>query len=173
MNRDAARTIGAILLIVAVAPFAVFAVPQAAGASHSYVVLSDSMSPEIRAGDVVIVDDADPATIGEGDVITYERPGGSQLITHRVVEVVDDGERRFRTKGDANEEPDPAPVPPDNVVGVVAFHIPLIGHVISFGSSDLGIVAFVIVPSVLLAVGEVYDLYRDATADTSGDGGDD
>ncbi|MFC7137321.1 hypothetical protein ACFQRB_14425 [Halobaculum litoreum] len=82
----------------------------------------------------------------------------------------DGGGVSFRTKGDANEDPDPQPVAASNVVGVVAFHIPLIGHVVSFAGSDLGIVVFVILPAVGLAVGEVYDLYREATAD--GDGGD-
>lgn len=168
MKRPTPRTLAAIVLVVVVAPFVVFAVPQAVGASHSYVVLSDSMSPEIRAGDVVIVDDVQVDSIETGDVITYERPGGSQLVTHRVIEVRDDGALLFRTKGDANEDPDPTPVPAGNVVGVVLFHVPLIGHVISFAGSDLGIVAFVILPAVGLAVGELYDLYKEATVDSDG-----
>jgi signal peptidase len=175
MNRSSFQTIGVIMLVLLLAPFVVFAVPQVVGASQSYVVLSDSMSPEIQAGDVVIVDDTSAERIEEGDVITYESVQASQLVTHRVIDVRESGDSlEFRTKGDANEEPDPQPIPAENVVGVVAFHIPLIGHVISFGGSDLGIVVFVIVPSVLLAVSEIYDLYRDATVNTtdSGGGGD-
>ncbi len=170
MKTPKPRTIGAVALVLVLVPFVVFAVPQVVGASHSYVVLSDSMSPEINAGDVVIVDDAPVDTIERGDVITYERPGGDQLVTHRVIEVRSDGDSTsYRTKGDANEDPDPTPIPASNVIGVVAFHIPLIGHVISFGGSDLGIVVFIIIPAVGLAVGEVYDLYQEATTD--GDGG--
>ena len=67
----------------------------------------------------------------------------------------------------ANDEVDPQPVPTENVVGVVQFHIPLIGHVISFASSDAGLLVFVILPATGLAVSEVVSLYRDATA--SGD----
>lgn len=163
-----ARTAGGIILILAVLPFVVYAVPQVAGASQSYVVLSDSMSPEIKAGDVVVVDDQPTAQIEQNQVITYERPGSDQLVTHRVVAVLNEnGETAFRTKGDANEDVDPQPVPTENVVGVVQFHFPLIGHVISFASSDAGLLVFVILPATGLAVSEVVSLYRDATA--SGD----
>ncbi|WP_153952193.1 signal peptidase I [Halosegnis longus] len=159
------QTIGAIVLILAVLPFVVYAVPQVAGASHSYVVLSDSMSPEINAGDVVVVDDQPTPQIEQNQVITYERPESDQLVTHRVVAVLDEnGETAFRTKGDANEDVDPQPVPTENVVGVVQFHIPLIGHVVSFASSDAGLLVFVILPATGLAVSEVVSLYRDATA---------
>lgn len=165
MNQSLVRKAGAILLVLVVIPFVIFAVPQAVGASNSYVVLSDSMSPSINAGDVVFVSDSSSNAIEEGDVITYERLGESQLITHRVIEVQSEGgETTFRTQGDANEEPDPNPVPAGNVIGVVIFHLPLLGHVISFAGSDLGIVLFVIVPAVGLALSELYDLYKDATA---------
>ncbi|GAB7093603.1 hypothetical protein JCM30237_07550 [Halolamina litorea] len=158
------ETVGAIVLVLAVLPFVAYAVPQAVGATNSYVVLSDSMSPEIRAGDVVIVDDVSSDSIGVGDVITYESADSDERITHRVVAVdASDGERRFETKGDANEEADPRPVPASAVIGVVQFHIPLIGHVISFASSDLGLLLFVVLPASALAISEVYSLYRDAT----------
>ena len=172
MNRSLVRKGGTVLLILVIIPFVIFAVPQAVGASNSYVVLSDSMSPSINAGDVVFVGDTSPDEIDEGDVITYERPGESQLITHRVIEVQDEGgETTFRTQGDANEEPDPNPIPAGNVIGVVIFHLPLLGHAISFAGSDLGIVFFVIVPAVGLVVSELYDLYKDATAGSVEGGG--
>lgn len=165
---------GLLVLLAVVAPFVVYAVPQAVGASQSYVVLSDSMSPEIRAGDVVVVDERPTATIEVGDVITYERTGGGDLVTHRVVEVVErDGETLFRTQGDANEELDLRPIPARNVVGVVLFHVPLIGHLISFGSTDAGIVLFVVVPSILLVASELYSLYNDVVVNAEPEGGSD
>lgn len=162
------ETIGVVLLLLAVVPFVIYGVPQVAGASHSYVVLSDSMSPEIHAGDVVIVDDVATDQIEVGDVITYESTDADQRITHRVVSIDDaGGERQFVTKGDANEEADQRPVPASAVVGVVQFHIPLIGHVISFASTDAGMLLFVVLPASALAVSEVVSLYRDATASGS------
>jgi signal peptidase len=171
---DHLKTTATVIFVLAVVPFALFAVPQLAGASHSYVVLSDSMSPAIDAGDVVFVADEPTAEISEGDVITFASADiaagtGSSLVTHRVVDVVErDGQTAFRTKGDANEEADQELVSPRNVVGVVSFHLPLLGYVVTFASSRLGTVLFLVVPAVLLGGGELYDLYRGALGEEEG-----
>ena len=170
--RTAIRYGSLLALIAIVVPFVIFAVPQVAGASQSYVVLSSSMSPSIHAGDVVVVDGVSPEQIEEGDVITFHPPSGHEidadLVTHRVVDVAqrDDG-RYFRTKGDANEEPDQELVPAENVVGVVQFHIPYIGYVIQFANSSLGILLFVVGPAVLLAVNEVWTLWKAAAGNSA------
>lgn len=158
-------------------PFAIFIVPQLVGASHSYVVLSASMSPTIHAGDVVIVNDAPTEQIQAGDIVTFEQPqqteSGVEFVTHRVVEVVerDDG-RYVRTKGDANEEPDQALVPMENVVGRVWFTIPKIGYVIQFAGTGTGILVFVVAPAVLLVVNEVWTLAVAVRHGGSSDDGD-
>lgn len=159
-RRRAAHLAGFVLLVAVVGVFVATAVPQTVGADHSYVVLSDSMSPAIDAGAVVFVDGVPTDRIETGDVITYEQGGADgNRVTHRVVEVVErDGERQFRTKGDANEDPDPQPVPASRVIGVVGFHVPLIGYVTSFAQTRLGILALVVVPAVLLVVSEMWDL---------------
>ncbi len=170
-TRKALRALGLVVLIALVAPFVVTAVPQVVGADASYVVLSSSMSPAIHAGDVVVVNDVPAGDIEEGDVITFQPPAGHQLadvnrVTHRVVGVTSqDGERHFRTKGDANEEADRALVPASNVEGRVLFHIPYIGRVVSFAQSSLGLLLLVVVPGALLVVSELYDLYVAATKD--------
>lgn len=161
--RGIANAVGVLLLIGIVAPFVVVAAPQVAGASQSYVVLSSSMSPGIHAGDVVIDDAANPQAIQKGDVITFNPPSGeysgAKRVTHRVVDVVHkNGGTYFKTKGDANDQPDPNLVPASNVVGVVAFNIPKIGYVVNFAGTQFGLLLLVIVPAVLLAVSEVYDL---------------
>jgi len=111
-HRTAVNVVGILVLVAVVAPFLVVGVPQLAGASESHhVVLSDSMNPTFESGDVILVEDVDPETIEEGNVITYADSSGERT-THRVVEVVEeDGERYFQTKGDANEDPDATLVP--------------------------------------------------------------
>lgn len=155
------KTLGLSFLVLLVFLFVATAIPQVVGADNSYIVQSDSMSPTIDAGDVVFVYATPPEQITEGDVITFERAGAgeSNRVTHRVVEVVErDGERQFRTKGDANEDLDPQLVPASQVIGVVGFHVPLIGYVTSFAQTRLGILALVVVPAVLLVVSEMWDL---------------
>lgn len=160
--RRVAHVLGFFALAIVVVLFVVASVPQLAGADDSYVVLSDSMSPTIKAGAVVFVSDVPTDQIGTDDVITYESDSGAP-VTHRVVDVVtEDGERRFVTKGDANEDPDSQPVPSTAVVGSVGFHIPLIGYVIDFAGTDLGLIALVVVPAALLLLLEFRDLWRSA-----------
>lgn len=149
------------LFLAIVVLFVAASVPQLVGAEDSYVVLSDSMSPTIKAGAVVFVSDVPVDDIGTDDVITYEGESGAP-VTHRVVDVVtEEGERRFVTQGDANEDPDPQPVSPSEVVGRVSFHLPIIGYVVAFAGTDLGLIALVVIPASLLVVLEIRDLLQD------------
>jgi len=162
------------LVLCAVVLAVLFVAPGLVGAEAAFVVDSDSMSPAIDAGDVVVVHDTAPTTIAEGDVITYrsDRPAQSAYVTHRVVGVEESGQRHFRTKGDANEQPDPELVSPAAVVGEVGIVLPLVGHLVVFASTDLGMVVFIVLPAVAFVVMEARALYRDATveSDTTGAG---
>lgn len=159
--RQVLRVMTFLLLLAIVIPFVVYAVPATVGADGSYVVLSGSMEPAIETGDVVLVKDVDTDTIGEGDVITYVRSGEETPTTHRVISVEEsDGERSFRTQGDANEDPDASPVPAEQVNGVIIFTIPYIGHVVEFANTPYGFAALVGVPFGLLFVSEAISFFR-------------
>lgn len=67
------------------------------------LVTSDSMSPLIRAGDVVLTRSVERADVRRGDVILVDDPGRDQPLLHRVSAIVDG---RIVTKGDANPTPD-------------------------------------------------------------------
>ncbi|GAB7094958.1 hypothetical protein JCM30237_21110 [Halolamina litorea] len=174
--RRALNITGTVVLVVALLVTAIVAFPAVVGADHSYVVLSGSMEPSIGTGDVVIVADTPPERVATDDVIAFDRVAGDQKrTTHRVVEVVDrDGDRYFRTKGDANEEPDGRLVPADALIGTVRFSIPEVGWLFSFANSDTGVLTFVAVPGFLLAASELWGLVTAARDDGTdgGDGGD-
>lgn len=160
--RRIGHAIGLFALVVIVAAFVVSSVPGLVGADESFVVRSDSMSPSIGAGSVVFVDRVSPETIRAGDVITFRTGDASTSgrVTHRVVEVVDGEERRFRTKGDANEDPDARTVSAAMVVGRVTFHLPLVGYGIDVVGTRLGLLVFVVLPAVLLVALELRDVAR-------------
>jgi signal peptidase len=143
-TRRVATVLGTLVLVAAIVPFAVFAVPQVIGADHGFVILSGSMEPTVSPGDVVIVDRS--ASVGVGDVITFS-DGGEVPTTHRVIGVQDG---QYVTQGDANQYPDSNPVAPSNVLGRVVLTIPLIGHVILWVNTPLGYVSLVVLPLVLL-----------------------
>jgi len=147
--RRVGGVLATLLLLAAVVPFVVFAVPQVVGADYGFVVLSGSMEPALSPGDVVIVDASVPVRVG--DIITYAAGAGAPT-THRVVGTADGG---YETKGDANENVDAGVVTPDTMLGRVVLVIPLIGHIILWVNTPAGYVALIVVPLGLLAVNEL------------------
>lgn len=171
MNTDALRTgcrwAGTATVVAAVVLFILIAVPGVIGAEASYVVLSDSMEPAFSAGDVIVVQSVPPAAIATGDIITYQAPQAeSGRISHRVVEINQaDGERTFRTKGDANEQPDPYQVSESGLTGRVWFAIPYAGYIVRFAGTTLGQLLLIALPGALLVVSELWSVYQDAVTD--------
>ena len=91
------------------------------------------MGPTMPAGTLVVVRDADPDRIGVGDVITFmPNENDTSVVTHRVVGVGVDmtGAPTFRTKGDANPEPDVAVVRGNQVVGERWYSVPYLGWMV-------------------------------------------
>lgn len=124
------------------------------------IVLTDSMYPEIRSGDLIVCSVVDAEQIGKNDVIAFFDPAGNgtSVVTHRVVEVFrEDGNLFFRTKGDYNNAQDREPVPAKNLVGRYDFRIPGAGDVAIFMQSSTGLILCVVVP-ILFLVG--YDVIR-------------
>ncbi len=92
-----------------------------------YSVMTGSMEPAYKVGDLIYAVPTDIEKIKAEDVITFKADGGSMFVTHRVVEVDYEGKRLF-TKGDANNTQDGYPVDYRNVIGVVRFSIPKVGR---------------------------------------------
>lgn len=91
------------------------------------VILSGSMEPSIKPGDMVIIDTADINDITKGDIIEFKVLNNS--VIHRVVKIVyENGNRRYITKGDANKKEDKYIVTDSQVIGKYIFNIPYIGY---------------------------------------------
>lgn len=156
------------LLVVAVlvlVPFLVYAFPELAGASESYVVLSGSMQPTLAPGDIIIVYEQDPASLEAGDIITYER-GTATLVTHRIVAVTqtEDEALAFETKGDNNEDADAELVKASALVGKVPtlglpllgevpIYFPMVGYIVVFINQSP--VTFLLVIGAVIAIDEL------------------
>ncbi len=148
--RSVAATFGLIVLVAALVPFVIFAVPQVVGADHGFVILSGSMEPTVSPGDVVIVDAS--AAVAVGDIITFD-DGNDIPTTHRVIGF-EGGQ--YVTQGDANQNPDAQRVAPGDVLGQVSLTIPYIGYVILWVNTPTGYVSLVVAPLVLLAANELF-----------------
>lgn len=103
-------------------------VPRLGGAVP-YTVLTGSMTPTYPPGSLVVVRPSDDIAVG--DAVTYQLESGEPtVVTHRVVGISydGDGERSYTLQGDANEQPDPEPVRPEQVRGEVWYSLPWVGH---------------------------------------------
>ena len=138
------------ILICVVAPFFV-------GGFFS-VVMSGSMEPAIPVGSIVVVRKVNAEDVKVGDVISF-RTGESRVI-HRVIEKVENGSFYFRTKGDANEDPDPWIVQPDDVCGALMLTIPYYGYLIWFAGTPIGVAVFILVPAIILIANEVRNILK-------------
>jgi signal peptidase I len=160
-----AHALGTVLLVAvctsaaALIALAVLARTDGAGVSRVaghpvLTVLSDSMTPTFRAGDLLV--DRPPSgsatQLSVGDVITFRTGNGNQLITHRIVAVepATATEVAFQTQGDANNAPDATLVSPDQVVGVYSKHIPYAGYALQAAHSRLGLFLLIAFPALLL-----------------------
>jgi signal peptidase len=131
-------------------------VPDVAGALP-LIVLTDSMYPVIQSGDLIICHTEEPENIQVGDVIAFFDPAGNgiTIVTHRVIEVTENG---WRTKGDNNNAEDRLTVPADKLVAVYeGTRLSGLGDVALFMQSTTGLIVCVVCP-ILLLVG--YDMIR-------------
>ncbi len=93
---------------------------------QSSLVLSGSMSPSFRPGDVAVVRPVATADLGVGQVLLVDDPDRPrELRLHRLADVLD---RRLVLQGDANPQADSTRVDPARVHGVVALRVPVVGR---------------------------------------------
>ncbi|WAA11836.1 signal peptidase I SipW [Fervidibacillus halotolerans] len=116
------------------------------------IVLSGSMEPTFDTGSIIIVKKLeDPTVVKEGDIITFVYEG-NQIVTHRIVDVLNQsGKVFYQTKGDNNEDPDSNLVISDNVLAkYTGMTIPYVGYLLKFASTPIGTAILLIIPGALL-----------------------
>lgn len=91
------------------------------------VIVTGSMEPLIKPGDIVLLQKIQGEEAQIGDVIQYFHPEEEIYITHRVIAVDNDAKKVLQTKGDNNPSPDSFPVFLEQVKGKVVGTIPKAG----------------------------------------------
>lgn len=106
------------------------------------VILTGSMEPGIRPGDLIIVEKIDGKEAQVGDIVMYFSEDGIN-ITHRILERSEEaGLTQFILKGDNNSSVDPSPVQAEQIRGRVLLTLPKFGKAALFfrqlGSQSIG-----------------------------------
>ena len=129
--------------------------PQLLGYS-SVVVYGGSMADSISAGSIAVTEEVQPENVGVGNVIVFHPPAASANsppLMHRVVSVREEnGQRFFRTKGDANQTPDPVEVALQDAGSRVVYTVPYVGYLVHFAQTLLGWLLLVALPVAYLGL---------------------
>jgi signal peptidase I len=158
--------------VVCLALGTVTLVPAALGLDH-YVIVSGSMTGTYDQGSVVFDDEAPVSSLRVGDVITYSPPSSEPaahatgLITHRIFSIhTANGSRVFRTKGDANQAPDPWTFTLDQArQAKVVGHVPYVGYALAALSIRWVRMLVIGIPAVLVAIAVLAGMVAEARAE--------
>ena len=154
MARKIVNILTTVLLVLMVALVIFVFISRASGHTPSifgnriYRVQTDSMVPTLEVGDVILVRDADPEDIHNGDIITYRVTSGElagQTITHRVAQdpEVRNGVYYYRTKGDREGAVMDAEISYDQVEGKYVNTLAFLNKMYSFFLSPTGLIVFI------------------------------
>ena len=142
-------SVASTVLVVLVVLCAVFLMGSRVMGYQVYTVISGSMEPNFRVGDLLYVKEVPAGEIRVGDAITFVQNEQLVVATHRVVRI--DAEKQlFYTKGDANEIEDGPPVHFRNLIGRAEFSIPLLGYVSDFVQNPPGMYITIVAGAVLI-----------------------
>ena len=164
-------TVGYVLVITIAS---LMLVPSLLGFNR-YVILSGSMEPGIPTGAVVYDEDVPVEELAVKDIITFVPPPEydiSKPVTHRIVKISPApkevkgqaaGGLLFRTKGDANETPDPWRMVLDQGrQDRVERHLPYLGYIYVALSQRWVQLLVIGLPALIIAIIIGRALWREA-----------
>lgn len=115
----------------------------------AYMITTDSMTPAINAGDVIIVKKVQEEKLQAGDVITFKQK--DKVITHRITNIDEqDGKKQYTTKGDNNNLEDNEKIEYANIEGKNVLTIPKLGYVINMLENQIVFLLIVLILLILL-----------------------
>lgn len=134
------------------------------GGIRLFNIVTESMVPEYKVGDILISKEIDPSKIKIGDDIVYLGEKGSfqdKIITHRVIDVERDGDSyKFHTKGIANTEEDPV-VSESQVYGVVIYKTHILSFISKIINNLYGFYFLIFIPLTVLIILKIIKIRKE------------
>lgn len=116
-----------------------------------FIIVSGSMEPNLKIGDMVVVKETSQDKINKGDIITFTE--AEYQVTHRVMDIIEkDGQNVYQTKGDANNANDSGLLKYENIEGKYVLKIEKIGLIIMKIQNIRVIICIVVVIYVIYLV---------------------
>ncbi len=123
-----------------------------------FTVISGSMEPKYKIGDVLIAKEVKPESIKVGDTISYLGTVNSfrnKVVTHQVIKIEKlDGKYYFHTKGLTNLVEDPI-VSENQLYGKVIYKSLIISLIYKIVSTNVGFYLFIIIPILYIISSEI------------------
>lgn len=123
---------------------------------RAMIVKTDSMSAtDFDAGDLIFSKEIDPATLKDGDIITFQslnEESRGEVVTHKIRERVtnEEGRPAFVTYGTTTDTNDRTLVTYEFVLGKYVGRLPKVGLFFSFLKTTPGYIVCILMPFLLL-----------------------
>lgn len=135
------------------------------GGIRIFNIVTESMVPEYKVGDILISKSIDPSKIEIGDDVVYMGEVGSfqgKIITHRVIDIEKDGDNyKFHTKGIANEYEDPAVVTADQIYGTIIYKTHILSFISKIINNLYGFYFLIFIPLAVLIIVKIVKIHRE------------
>ena len=125
-----------------------------------YNVVTESMVPKYKVGDMLLARRVDTNTLAVGDDIVYlgrEGTFNDKIVTHQIIQIDEEnGIRKFHTKGIANIIEDPV-ITSDQIYGKILTKLNILSFLGRITSNQYGFYFIIIIPTVIL----VFQIFMD------------
>lgn len=116
----------------------------------TYTIISGSMEPEVKIGDIVIVKENQNEDLNIGDIISYRQ--GQSVVTHRIVDIYETEEEKiYKTKGDSNNVEDKLEIKDNMIEGKMIGKVPFLGKISTLLQGKVAIIVIALMVYIYFA----------------------
>lgn len=139
------------------------------GGIRIFNIVTESMVPEYKVGDILISKSTSLDKIKVGDDIVYlgnKDTFAGKVVTHRVIDIEknEDGTYLFHTKGIANTAEDPV-VSGSQVYGVIIYKTVILSFISKIINNLYGFYFLIFTPLTILIVVKIIKIYQERKYD--------
>lgn len=160
-----------IIILILLILFALFTVYQkvfpnnpSAFGFRTYSIITKSMEPVLKKGDVILVQERNTSSYKVGDIITFKGTNGDlkgKIVTHEIVGIkLENGKNIFYTKGIQNISEDPA-VYEDEILGKYIYKFKFFSLIERIMDTKIGFILIIIIPLGYIYFYEIRDIIKD------------